>query len=230
MRFNCLKRIITCAMCLLAIFALCACNSYVDQDFVNLNNQVQPTTELTEPIATEPSIAPTTPPTETVKPTVKPGGFVLPDESTPSTSEPTNPTSNESTTEPTQSESPEPSAPSEPSTSGSLNGVKVSKGLKAALNSIGRTTYGKVTAVQPLTGADGSNTIIHIQNNGNTAQQYVYMYYESSDDYAKASNSVSKDSCNDKLRLILRGEAEVLPVTNPETMGIVLFDGYLLWR
>lgn len=222
MRFKHSKQIIVCAICLLMAISLCACKPKLDQNFINLNTATQPTTpSLTEPNTQPSTTEPTTQPTEESKPSFKPGGLVLPDETT-------SPTPETKPTEPPTTQSTEPTT-STP-VGGHISGIKISSGLKAALNSLGKTTYGKVTALQPVTGADGSHTIINIQNNGTTAQQYVYMYYESADDYTKASNGVSKDSCNDKFRLILRGESEVLPVTNPETMGIVLFDGYLLWR
>lgn len=227
MRYKHLKYIIVFAICLLAAISLCACKPHIDQDFIDLNTTTQPaTTEPTESITEPPATEPTTQPTEESTPSFKPGGLVLPDETTPPTTEaPTEP----STAKPTEPEPTEPTT-SSPSGGGHLNGIKISSGLKAALNSLGKTTYGSVTALQPNAGTDGSQTIIHIKNNGTTAQQYVYMYYESTDDYTTAIDGMSKDACNDKLRLILRGESEVLPVTNPETLGIVLFDGYLLWR
>lgn len=217
MHCNYLKRIILCALCVLFMLSCCACKPHIDQDFVNLNAETQPPT-------TQPSEVPTIPeptiPAET-QPTFKPGGLVLPDEPTTAPSAPIEQT--EPTTTPEATEPPT-------STGGNIGGVKISSGLKAALNSLGKTNYGQITALQPAVGADGSNTIIHIKNHGNTAQQYTYMYYESKEDYKNATNDVSENACNNKLRLILRGETEVLPVTNPETMGIVLFDGYLLWR
>lgn len=235
MHSNHIKTLITFSLCLFLTISLCACRPYIDQDFIDLNTETQPSsTEPSEPPVTNPSPTdPTATTPEETKPSFKPGGLVLPDEPTQQTPEPTEPTETVTSPQDPDVTTPESTSPSTQPTSptgGNIDGIKISAGLKSALNSFGKTTYGRVTALQPVEGTDGSHTIIHIKNNSNTAQQYTYMYYESKDDYERASEGVSKDACNDKLRLILRGEAEVLPVTNPETMGIVLFDGYLLWR
>ncbi|MBQ8806195.1 MAG: hypothetical protein IJZ68_06885 [Bacteroidaceae bacterium] len=231
MPFNSFKHLIACVLCLVIMTSLCACSPYIDQEFIDLNMtaQTKPTETPTEPDVTEPPVVkPEATEPEESTPAFKPGGFILPDdepeeETTPIVDEPED-------TEPTNpGEEPKPTQPQKPSV-GNVDGVKISAGMKAALNSLGKTTTTRVTVFQPAASADGSQTIIHIKNNGNKATQYTYMYYETTDAYAAASSGVSTDACNDELRMILRGEMEVLPVTNPETMGIVLFDGYLLWR
>ena len=225
---NTIKRLIACVLCLVTITSLCACSPYIEHNFVDLNMTAQQKpTESTEPEVTTPNIIPTEPDEvpEESKPAFKPGGFTLADD------EP-----EEQKTEPIiedtqpEEEGTKPTTPKPPSGT-VVDNVKVSAGLKAALNHIGRTTNTiQATAFQPAAGVDGGRTIVFIRNNGKTATQYTYMYYESTADYESASAGVSPEACNAALRLILRGETETLPVTNPETMGIVLFDGYVLWR
>ena len=220
---NTIKRLIACALCCILMVSLCACSPYIDQEFIDLNMTAQsPPTEPTEPEYTPPTTQPAEPEKEETKPAFKPGGFTLSDE------KPTEPET-EPIIDETTPEDNEPTTPKPPS-GVIIDNVKVSSGLKAALNSIGKTNTLQAVAFQPNAGADGGRTIVFIKNNGKTATQYTYMYYESEADYNAASAGMSEDACNGSLRLILRSEMEVLPVTNPETMGIVLFDGYVLWR
>ena len=220
---NTIKRLIACALCCILMVSLCACSPYIDQEFIDLNMTAQShPTEPTEPEYIPPATQPVEPEKEETKPAFKPGGFTLSDE------QPTEPETAPVTDETTPEDN-EPTTPKPPS-GVVIDNVKVSAGFKAALNSIGKTNTLQAVAFQPNAGADGGRTIVFIKNNGKTATQYTYMYYESEADYNAASTGMSADSCNSSLRLILRGEMEVLPVTNPETMGIVLFDGYVLWR
>ncbi len=223
MPFNTIKQLIACVLCLVIMTSLCACSPYIDQEFIDLNMtaQSQPT-KPTEPEYTPPATIPTEPEKEETKPPFKPGGFTLSDD------EPVEPET-EPVIDETTPDNDEPTTPKPPS-GVIVDNVKVSAGFKSALNSIGRTNTLQAVAFQPNAGSDGGRTIIFIKNNGKTATQYTYMYYESEADYNAASSGMSEGACNSSLRLILRGEAEVLPVTNPETMGIVLFDGYVLWR
>ena len=225
MPFNTFKKMIVYILCVILITSLCACSPYIDQDFINLNMTAQSKpTQPTEPEYMQPeSTTPPTEPEDESKPAFKPGGFTLPDE------KPSEPETEPVIEETTTPDNTEPTTPKPPS-SVIVDNVKVSAGLKSALNSIGKTNTLQVVAFQPNAGADGGRTIVFVKNNGSKAIQYTYMYYESESDYTAASTGMSDEACNTSLRLILRGEMEVLPVTNPETMGIVLFDCYVLGR
>jgi hypothetical protein len=229
---NNLKRLIACVLCLVVMTSLCACSPYIDQNFIDLNMTAQqkPTEKPTEPEETTPIIS--TEPEETPeesKPAFKPGGFTLADDE-PVQNE-TEPIIDDENTNDGESGGEDEKPTPKPPSGTQIGDVRVSAGLKSALNHVGRTTTTQATAFQPSAGSDGGQTIILIRNNGNqTATQYTYMYYESTADYETASAGVSPEACNAALRLILRGETETLPVTNPETLSFVLFDGYVLWR
>lgn len=227
---NFLKRALACVLSAIMLLSLCACKPYIDQDFIDLNLQAQTKpTEPSEPMITIPNTEPSEPEETEPAPSTpnkKPGGFVL--------DEPTEPTIKETEPIVNPDKEPEqnPTTPSKPSGGANVGNIKVSGGLKAALNSIGKTlitgTY--VTAFHPNKGADGGITIFRIKNGANSAQQTMYTYYESASDYEKAKAGISSSACDDSLRLITRNTTDILPVTDPETMGIVLFDGYVLWR
>lgn len=107
-----------------------------------------------------------------------------------------------------------------------------SKGLKTALSKCGRTTTDGINfvAYAPVTDAQGGITIIHIVSNINEGTQKVYSYYESENDYKAAKISASEGSYDDATRMILKSVSGVMPITDPEAVSYVVFDGYEIWR
>lgn len=156
----------------------------------------------------------------------KPSGLVLNPDRIP-TVEPYNPETSfpddsyppeTSTPEPTQDTStpdvttPEVSTPTERPTQ-EITESKLTQGLKNALSQFGHTTSDGINfvAYSPIAGADGGICIIHIASNSTVGIQKIYFYYESDQS------------------LELNSTLEVMPVTDPNSMACVLFDGYEIW-
>lgn len=109
--------------------------------------------------------------------------------------------------------------------------IKMSQGLRAALLSLGKTNRNgtNVVAYHLTPGLDGGIPIIHIKGS-NSATQYNYIYYDTEAQYRQATGNMSSNACNDELRLVLTGSVQTSPVSNPESLDCVLFDGYKLYK
>lgn len=200
-----------------------ACAPYIDNEFVGANVKTFLPTE-------EPSIPPITASpspsqefeTPTPKPSKKPGGFIL-------SETPVETQTHINTAKPSATN--EPSEPVVTSQPGGVS-IKVSSGLKSALNFIGKTTVinDKIVALSTKKDNTGGLAIIFIKNGSKEAVRTTYIYYESDKDYNNAKTNADATMCNNNLRLITKETVTILPVTNPETMSIVLFDGYVIWR
>lgn len=222
MQFKFYIKSLTFILCLLVVLCLCACKPYIDQDFVNLNEQSK-TTEPNDAFTTPatPSPEPTNP--EPTNPTVKPGGFELIEpETTPLENNNTpsipNPDNNEST---------------EPSNEEQLESNDMSSGLKTALSFLGSTMSNGdlVTLFHPQPNESGGIIIFQIiKQDVRTAEQTKYIYYEINDDFEKAIIGLSETSYDRNLHLVRHNASNITPVTNPETLSLVLFSGYVLWR
>lgn len=228
MQFNTLRKLLICLLICIITVSLCACQPYIDHEFINAN--LNSSTESTQqPEITPETSAPITKPEQTPEESTpdtkpeggkKPGGFTLVD--------PTEPTTPETQPE-TTPETDKPQGPVITPTPGGTN-IKVSSGLKSALNSLGKTVATTITVFGPNINEDGSYTVIHIKNTTDAAYQTVYRYYETDKDYQAAKSNTDPSACNDSLRMIMQNTQTLLPITNPETMSVVLFDGYVIWR
>lgn len=224
------KSLIICILICTLTLSLCACGApYVDQNFIDINSE-RPTTvptedtipdaESTPPTNTQPEN--TTPPETKPSNNKKPGGFILDD--TPPATEPTQPSE-----PPVDTDTPkDPTTNTQP---GNQNpSIALTAGMKKALISLGSTTNSNITAYNMAQQEDGGVGIVNIHNSPNSAIQKTYVYYESKAAYNEAKLNHSADACNDSLQLILVSTTNVLPIANPETLALVLFGGYTLWR
>lgn len=216
----------------------CACTPSIDNDFLDAHsntlhitvNTVQLPTEDTHTVTSEVTTDSKHEETRTES-TKKPGGFILPDIPEDTTSLTTDITSDTPNTATPPETSREPDGPIVITSPGGTQ-IKVSSGLKAALQSIGRTsvTNEKIVALSTNKDNSGGLTILFIKNGPQEATRVTYIYYESNADYMTAKKSADASMCNDALRLITKDTTKIAPVSNPDTMSIVLFDGYAIWR
>lgn len=234
-----MKRNLILLLLFVGIFTLSSCASTirVDDDFVQHNLSPSPA-ESAEPavdITPEESTSEPTP----KAPVDKPSGLVLnPDRVETvvpyqSDTEPDMPVIDEPEITPEPVEDPEETSYVPETTPRDIEPLSdASKGLKTALSKCGRTTTDGINfvAYAPVTDAQGGITIIHIVSNINEGTQKVYSYYESENDYKAAKVSASEGSYDDATRMILKSVGGVMPITDPEAVSYVVFDGYEIWR
>ena len=61
-------------------------------------------------------------------------------------------------------------------------------------------------------------------------EQRNYLFFESTEEYQIAAQSIAEDKRMDEAQVVWQSTKSTYPVVHPETVGCVLFGGYIIWR
>ncbi len=104
--------------------------------------------------------------------------------------------------------------------------------LQDALNAIKASlpTKDAFIAYSPEKSPSGTTHVRAIASTDEITEQLDFYVFDNPDAYAAAAEGVEETARLDDVRALLIQRANTYPVIHPETVGCVLFQGYIIWR